>query len=858
MFPGTIVRWFDQSAINAPEVPEAVDDTPIFLQVSSFDKGPEDIRLISGNDFYNLYGSTMSFERHGQPAIQAANIINGGGRLLLKRLVADDATLANIIATATVTKHVNAVLADESTTGAKTVEEILGKETESTEYTSNLEIISEVGSTAGTTKLTVETVNGHKYYWKTTNSDSALVLNTPVTAEYTEWDGTSDIAVADGTKIIVVEAVEEKIVAAGVITVVSAIAHPNAVSTAIEGVDALSVVSNEGATVGTTALTVTPAKAEGNVYAYAKTTDVTLPSNGDEYTSEVYANWTEWDGTSDIELEDGTQIVLAEFSVNEEDAEAITHAVVKAATVAAVSKLPADTRTAESTALVVPSQNVYTVTTTSTSVKWNAVSVTNYKTMAEVVEYAKTLANDDGEAVVTNNEDGTTTIETGVTIPMFVITDNGRGDINKSVRFIADHRTSNGLKNMLYDVSIFEGTSLLENVSITMNPSAIINDTLYGMNEHSSVQTIMHSMEGAFDKYIGLLEEYSGLTKEQLLKCDLLFMTNNRAGAIQGITLDPDSIDFGSDMGVVLNGGSNGAFGDKPFGTEAWADAAVDVFKGNFDDIIFDLDTYHIAAAFDANYPERVKSALSALANFREDFVYFRDYGIGRDTYNAIMTYQSQFAWEERTRYILDYYTTYEIYDPYTKIRERVTMMYDFANVMVAHFTKGAYLPMAGYANNIILDSAIEGTINFTPRITPTINQKELLDDARINYAIFEEGRCIVQSLYTSQLDYTQLSYGNNVLAIQEVIRAVRKSCPKNRFSFISGSDFSSYSDAVKEVLKLFQSNFEELNFVYTQDTVKAQQKIFYASIQFRFNNWAQTEVFDVYALPNMTESENQ
>ena len=231
--------------------------------------------------------------------------------------------------------------------------------------------------------------------------------------------------------------------------------------------------------------------------------------------------------------------------------------------------------------------------------------------------------------------------------------------------------------------------------------------------------------------------------------------------------------------------------------------------------------------------------------------MFFRDYGLDCNSYAAIKAYYDMIEVEYKSKFIPDYYTTYQIYDPETKVRERVTMMYDFSRAMIGLFASGCYRPAAGIINNMVLDNAIEGTINFTPRITPDVNQKALLDDMRLNYAIFEQGRCIVQSLYTSQPKFTQLSFLNNVLAIQEVCRSVRIACPKQRYTFVTNSDFSSYAEAVNNVLKGFKSNFAELRFEYQQNNLKAAQKIFYASIYFRFNNWAQTEVFDIFALPN-------
>ena len=84
-------------------------------------------------------------------------------------------------------------------------------------------------------------------------------------------------------------------------------------------------------------------------------------------------------------------------------------------------------------------------------------------------------------------------------------------------------------------------------------------------------------------------------------------------------------------------------------------------------------------------------------------------------------------------------------------------------------------------------------------------------------------------------------------------MREVRSACPKNRFKFTSGNDFTEYATEVSKVLDAFKNNFDSLKFVYLEDTAKEAQKIYYAAIEFTFNNWAQSEIFDLYAL-NATE----
>ena len=85
--PNVTVLWDDQSAINT--LSTAVEDNldrPIVMVVSSFDKGPEEWKpRVFGDQFEKLYGSNPSFKKHGQAAIQAANLINAGGYATIKR-----------------------------------------------------------------------------------------------------------------------------------------------------------------------------------------------------------------------------------------------------------------------------------------------------------------------------------------------------------------------------------------------------------------------------------------------------------------------------------------------------------------------------------------------------------------------------------------------------------------------------------------------------------------------------------------------------------------------------------------------------------------------------------------------------
>lgn len=602
MHPGTIINdWLDMSAVQNPAV---VSSTyrPLIMIASSFDKGPEKLTRTYGTEFYDLFGTKALFSKHGQPAIQAARIVDAGAEVLVKRIVAEDATLANLVLIANLTS------------------ETVQKKDE----------------------------NGNLLYYD-----------------------------ADG----------------------------------------------------------------------AETTTVT------------------------------DQIVV-DSTVN--------------------------------------------------SVKWEAVSVEGCQSFDEVKEAALAMMDVDAKK-----------------FPLIIVADNGRGVSTKSIRLTADYNTSKGYGTMFYTLRVFEGTTEIEKKTVSLNPDVVIGGISYGVSVDSSKQIIAEVDSDVFNAYVEAAATLLGVEVNEALTYDLVNMKNFKGVGIEGATISDDSFDLNADYGIALKDGTNGAFGDAPFGTEEYNRAMISFFSGEDTDEIYDLDIHKVCAIFDANYSVEVKEAIAALVNFRKDMFFFRDLGVGLFTYFDIV--EALTTNKTKSKFIADYMTSYQIYEPNTHKRVEVTMMYDFAPAMVRLFATGAHVPCAGIINGMILESAIKGTVNFVPRKTPASNQLDLLEELRVNYAIFEDsGNCVVQTLYTAYEANTQLMYINNVLAVQEVVRAIRTSCPKHRYSFQSGNDFSEYAETVNGILKAYKSNFSILQFGYEQDDLLAQQKIFYGVLYFAFNNWFQTEIFDV------------
>ena len=576
MYPGTIMNWHDQSEIDVQSSTNVIiNNAPLFLQVFSSDKGPEDLRIVSGDDFDSLYG-TMSFTRHGQSAIQAKNIIAAGGRLLAKRVVASDSTLANAV------------------------------------------LVAKVTDSEGSAKVT-----------------------------------------------------------------------------------------------------------------------------------------------------------------------------------------------------------------------WSVKNIENCKSFDDVKTAAlKLLKDDQGE------------------YPVIVYADNGRGVSDKAVRLNPDYTVSKTIGKTFYTLAVYEGSTATEKETVSFDPTVVYSDESYHLNKETCDQIDAEVLEDVYELYLSNLSKKLGIAEDDLRNYDLVYGYTNRGKNLDKFVLDPAGVDLDSEVGIKLKNGSNGVFGDAPVGTSAWTNALKEAFDGTYSQMIYDVDTYKVAAIVDANYPDVVKNAIADLVNFRQDCVFFRDFGTGLKTFLEIKAKYDTFA-DHRSRFIADYCTSYSIKDPNTMKNIEVTMTYDLASCLVNHLATNAYAPVAGIINGFVLPNAIRGTINFTPIKTPSVNQKDAMEEIRVNYAIFQENQCVVQTCYTSQEAYTQLSYVGNVIAIQNVMRAVRAQCPKTRYNLSNGDDLSLYATAVNTVLSQFANNFSVLNFTYTQDNLKSRQKIFYASIQFAFRNWAQTEIFDLYAINN-------
>lgn len=473
----------------------------------------------------------------------------------------------------------------------------------------------------------------------------------------------------------------------------------------------------------------------------------------------------------------------------------------------------------------------------SASIKYDMVSVPNVKTMEKVKEEISKLVDDAGT-------DGTSCY------PLITVTDNGRGASIKRFNITPDYTVSKSLNFQYYYLNCIGNTDIdTENCRFGIAHDVVYLDnsislTMTSKSALKQIKAVMH--EDFVDQFIAKVADATGLTVDYLKTVDVMFGCNRKGEPLSQISIDEEGYNLSESLGVTLQSGTNGSFGDKPFDTADYSKELVKFFNGEFDDNIFDVNRYTIDAALDANYPLEVKESIVALANFREDFFFFRDIGLEKETFDQIIAAAAE---QTKTKFAGTYITSYDVIDPYTRKQIPVTMLYSLAVKLIDHFNLRRNNAVCGIQFGFQFPEAIEGTVNFCPKVTPKVDQKTLLLDNMLNYASYIGNTLTLETTLTSQDPYTQLSFINNVLAVQEVIHAVRQNCPSFRYSFITSDDLDTYRKDVNDVLSQFKENFASLEFEYTQDKVMAANKIFNASIKVTFMNFVQTEYFTIYAL---------
>lgn len=468
--------------------------------------------------------------------------------------------------------------------------------------------------------------------------------------------------------------------------------------------------------------------------------------------------------------------------------------------------------------------------------KFELVTVTGKKTQAEIAEEARKS--------FVENED-----ENIFTYPLAIIVDNGRGVSTKRFGIDPQYGISKNQNFMIYRFKYLGSEDLdAESVYFALTPGVIYLEKSMdiGMASTEMLQCRAEALEECVYAFYARVSEISGISVDELYKIDVLFGKDSKGAPVQGYALDETSQNLGITMGFGLESGTNGAFGDKPIDTDEYEQELVEFYNGTFDSDIFNLDMYKPDACIDANYPYAVKKAIYDLAKFRKDFYFFGDLGLDVNTFENA---QMKMLDIPRDKFTGWYGQSYQILNPFTKRRINVTISYGISRCIIDHLNTKRNTPYCGILYGWTFPEAIEGTVNFTPKITPVTNQKIALDDIRLNYASVLNNVLTMETEFTSQAELTQLSFANNVIAIQAIVKDVRDNCPKFRYSFISTDDLQSYKKAVNRIINKYTGWFESLEFVYVQDDIMKANKIFEASLKVKHKDFVQSEILNIYTL---------
>lgn len=489
-------------------------------------------------------------------------------------------------------------------------------------------------------------------------------------------------------------------------------------------------------------------------------------------------------------------------------------------------------------------------------VYYEASTATNVKTVDGIIEKMKTMTDDTG---VQDEETGFTTF----TYPLFTVYDNGRGVSAKRFRIYPENKLSKNLTYMYYTLNVIEDGSATDSTMFTMIPDIVSNGACIDMNSVSSSNLKMVNAqmdESNMDLFVKRLSLLSDIDIDDLVENDVIFGTNRKGTPFASIVVDTlDYVDLTLSGGIALESGNNGSFGNSPASdTSTVSDTTIkalyyskikEFYDGTFTPDIYDLDSYQIDFCFDANLPLDIKESIVTLAEYRKDFMFFRDYGLGCTSYDSIANFNSTVT---KSTWTTDYCQAYDVVDMYSKKQITVSIMHAIAPMITVNAVNSSITtPFAGQRYGAVISEIIDGTLNYKPRITPSVNEKDELEDIRVNFGTYYRNTFVLETLYTSQEAYSQLSFSNNVMALQQVIKAMRTTFPAIRYAYITSSDdLNAYTSQINNMLSSYSSNFAELSFQYVGDSIYIANKIYKGAISFRFNDFVQAEIIDAYALP--------
>lgn len=481
------------------------------------------------------------------------------------------------------------------------------------------------------------------------------------------------------------------------------------------------------------------------------------------------------------------------------------------------------------------------------TLKYNSISVVSTSNDLERVAAAA-----EAELPLSAN-DGSDTV-----LPLFLVTPMGRGSWAPRFRITPDYRYSRtaGFAKYIFEV-VSPGNYQITNESFTFaaNPDIIERNLNMGLDmavERNSTQIRVLTWNENLLILPDLIENITGATAGSLSNQDFLF-----GRTVQGVPLDKVVVDFSSfnpqDLFAnELFNGSDGSFAVDAINTPEYSQQLVNLFNGTYSDDIYNLDSLYIDFILDANYPVPVKRAIEEFVTWRQDCYYIRDMGLKIYSIDDVFTFETNVL---HNMFSGSYCNSMMVLDDTTRRYVHVTIPYIMAGLLTIHFINGCNRPFAGIRYGVTWSYGSEvkrGSINILPKVTPDIDEKSQLDELGVNYVSIYNGTTVVMETFYTGQHYntsTQFDYSQNVWNVQRVIKALRRQCPKSRYAFLRGQDFTDYQNDVNNAASQYSDSFMSFSMAYAGDSDYEANNIYYAMLEVSFINVAQSEKFRITAI---------
>lgn len=310
---------------------------------------------------------------------------------------------------------------------------------------------------------------------------------------------------------------------------------------------------------------------------------------------------------------------------------------------------------------------------------------------------------------------------------------------------------------------------------------------------------------------------------------------------------DATCIDVDTAVGVVLAGGTDGAF-DTENAAAAEEELYIKAFSGELDKLILSSKRIPASVLLDANYPYEVKKVLAQLAIAREDALLYLDCGLDITSFSTdvLRNLKNNYADVFNHRTISKNPQHYITKDPHTKKKVPVTMTYFIAENIVEHFDEnGIQVPFVkAYAqlSNHVRNSLAPSVEVFESEL------KEVLYENRFNY--FESiGENVFQRSVqnTAQMINSDLLEESNMHVLYELKRIVENDAFLNTYNFTSKDDRARFQQ--KEEAKFANwvgSKLQSFAIRFDVNDWEGERSILHCYIDIQFRNITKRTIIEI------------